>query len=182
MDWDSAQGILRRGMSLERDGYAFYKLAAQRASAKRASAMFEDLASQEADHLHLFLAQYRALDEGTGWLSVDEAMAVDLGLDPANPDLPGDEPPSGLPVFTPDREVSLQGDIAVLEYGLETERITRDLYAEAAAETDDETAKQVYEFLVAQEEQHYQLLDNTLSYLNENKTWWDSEQYPFFTG
>ena len=182
MDWDSAQGILRRGMSLERDGYAFYKLAAERASADRAKAMFDDLANQEAEHLHLFLAQYRALEEGRGWLKVDEAMETELGLDPANPDLPGDEPPNPLPVFTHEREVSLKGDIAALEYGLETERITRDLYADAAAKTDDETAVEVYGFLVSQEEKHYQLLENTHRYLTENETWWDSEQYPFFTG
>jgi rubrerythrin len=182
MDWDSPQGILRRGMSLERDGYAFYKQVADRASAERAKAMFLDLASQEADHLHLFLAQYRALEKGEGWLTVDEAMATDLGLDPANPDLPGEEPPRALPVFTPERGVSVQGDIAALEYGLETERITRDLYADAAAKTDDEMAKQVYQFLVSQEEKHYQLLDNTHRYLTENETWWDSEEYPFFTG
>jgi rubrerythrin len=182
MDWDSAQGILRRGMSLERDGYAFYKLAAERASADRASAMFLDLAAQEADHLHLFLAQYRALEEGRGWLTVDEAMRVDLALDPADPDLPGDEPPGELPVFTSDREISLEGDIAALEYGLETERITRDLYAEAGGKADDETAKEVYRFLASQEEEHYRLLENTHRYLTENETWWDSEQYPFFTG
>ena len=182
MDWTSAQGILRKGMSLERDGYAFYREAAERASAERAKAMFLDLANQEADHLHLFLAQYKALTEGRGWLAVEEALALDLGLDPANPDLPGEEPPEMLPVFTAEREVSLQGDIAALKYGLETERITRDLYAEAGEGAQDSKAKDVYAFLVQQEEQHYQLLENTLSYLDANETWWDSEQYPFFAG
>ncbi|TET53054.1 MAG: hypothetical protein E3J64_04195 [Anaerolineales bacterium] len=182
MDWCSPEGILRRGMSLERDGVAFYRQAAERASAKRAKAMFLDLANQEADHLQLFAAQYQALTEGRGWLTVEAALAVDLGLDSANPDLPGEEPPDPLPVFTAEREVSLRGDIAALQYGLETERITRDIYADAGEGAEDSKAQEVYAFLVAQEERHYRLLENTLSYLDANETWWDSEQYPFFTG
>jgi rubrerythrin len=182
MDWNTPQGILRRGMSLERDGYNFYTLAAERASGERGRAMFLDLASQEEDHLRLLLGEYRALEEGRGWLPYEEAMQADFPLDPADPDLPGEEPPEPLPVFTADREVSLEGDIAALEFGLETELISRELYAQAAQETSDPHAREAYEFLTHQEEQHYQLLQNTLEYLTQQQTWWDSTEYPFFIG
>lgn len=182
MDWNTPQGILRRGMSLERDGYRFYTQTAQRAAGARGRAMFGDLAAQEADHLRLLLAEYRALEEGKGWLPYEKAIQADFELDPANPDLPGEEPPDPLPVFTADREISVQSDIAALEYGLETERISRELYAQGARETDDPSARQAYQFLVGQEEEHYRLLQNTQTYLTQNDTWWDDEQYPFFTG
>jgi len=169
-------------MSLERDGYNFYTLAAERASSERGRAMFLDLASQEEEHLRLLLSEYRALEEGRAWLSYEEAMQADFPLNPMAPDLPGEEPPEPLPVFTPEREVSLEGDIAALEFGLETEQISRDLYAQAAQETDDPHAHEAYEFLTHQEEQHYQLLQNTLEYLTQNQTWWDSDEYPFFIG
>nr|HID14516.1 hypothetical protein [Anaerolineae bacterium] len=176
------EGILRRGMSLERDGYRFYTLAAERASNERGRRMFLDLAAQEADHLRLLLAEYRALEEGRGWIPYEEAMEADFPLDPANPDLPGEEPPEPLSVFTPDREVSLEGDIAALEFGLETERISQELYAQAAQSADDFRARQAYEFLTRQEEEHYRLLQNTHEYLTQNQTWWDSEELPFFIG
>jgi rubrerythrin len=182
MDWNTPQGILRRGMSLERDGYNFYTQAAERASGKRGKATFLDLAAQEKEHLRLLLAEYRALEEGRGWLPYEEAMQADFALDPANPDLPGEEPPEPPLVFTPDREVSLEGDIAALEFGLETEQISRDLYAQGAKETDNPQARQTYEFLASQEEAHYRLLQNTLDYLTQNQTWWDSEEMPFFIG
>ena len=182
MDWNSPLGILRRGMSLERDGYRFYTQAAERASGERGRAMFLDLAAQEEQHLRLLLAEYRALEEGRGWLPYEEAMQADFSLDPAQPDLPGEEPPDPIPVFTPEREVSLEGDIAALEYGLETERLSQELYARGAREAGDARARQAYEFLVSQEEQHYRLLENTHAYLSQNQIWWDSEQYPFFTG
>jgi len=53
MNWNTPQGILRRGMSLERDGYNFYTQAAERASGEQGRAMFADLAPQEADHPRL---------------------------------------------------------------------------------------------------------------------------------
>ncbi len=182
MDWNTPQGILRRGMSIERDGYNFYTLVAERASNERGKAMFLDLASQEEEHLRLLVAEYRALEEGKNWLPYEEAMNQEFPLNPANPDLPGEEPPEPMPVFTADREVSLEGDIAALEFGLETERISRELYAQGAEHTDDARARQAYQFLISQEEKHYQLLQNTHEYLTQNETWWDSEEYPFFIG
>ena len=182
MDWNTPQGVLRRGMSLERDGYSFYTLAAQRVSSERGKAMFLDLAAQEADHLRLLLAEYQALEAGQGWLPYETAMQQDLALDPANPDLPGEEPPGTVPVFTLDRKVSLEGDIAALEFGLETEELSRDLYARAGKESDNPEAKEAYQFLAHQEEAHYRLLQNKLDYLTSNQTWWDGEEFPFFIG
>jgi len=182
MDWNTPLGVLRRGMSIERDGYNFYTTVAERASDKRGKAMFLDLAAQESDHLRLLLAEYRALEKGQDWLAYEEAMQAEFPLNPAAPDLPGEEPPEPSPVFTPDREVSLAGDIAALEFGLETERISQELYAQAAQAATDPHARQAYGFLTSQEEQHYRLLQNTHEYLTQNQTWWDSDEYPFFIG
>ena len=182
MDWNTPQGILRRGMSLERDGYSFYTIVAKRASDERGKAMFLDLAAQEKDHLRLLLAEYRALEDGRGWLPYEEAMQEDFPLDPVDPDLPGEEPPGAVPVFTLDRKVSLESDIAALEFGMETEELSQKLYADAAQETDDPNAREAYEFLTSQEQAHYHLLQNTLDFLTQNETWWDSDEFPFFIG
>jgi len=182
MDWSTPKGILRRGMSLERDGYLFYHQAAERASDEHGRRMFLDLANQEEDHLKLLLSEYEALETGRGWLPFERAMESAPAVDAANPHLPGEEPPNPMPVFTPDRKVSLEGDIAALEFAMETERISRELYAKGAQEAEDDFAGQAYQFLVNQEEKHYRLLENTHAYLTQNQTWWDSEEYPFFIG
>jgi len=182
MDRNSPQSILRYGMSLERDGYRFYTQAAGRAVGERGKAMFRDLAAQEEQHLRLLLAEYRSLDEGRGWLPYHEAMRLSFPLDPANPDLPGEEPQGPLPVFTPDRQPSLQGDLAAIEFGMETEQLSQEVYAGAAQATADPNAHSALKFLVGQEEEHYRLLQNTHDYLSRNNTWWDSEEKPFFTG
>lgn len=182
MDWNTPLGILRRGMSIERDGYNFYTLVAGRATGKRGAAMFLDLAAQEEKHLRLLLAEYRALEEGRGWLPFEQAMQTKFPLDPAHPDLPGEEPPEPAPIFTPDRPISLEGDIAALKFGMETEELSQRLYARARGQANDPLARQAYDFLARQEEEHYRLLDNTHEYLTQNNTWWDSEQKPFFAG
>lgn len=169
-------------MSLERDGYRFYIQAAERASDPRGKAMFLDLAAQEKDHLHLLLVEYQALEAGAEWLPYEKALETPLEFDPLNPVLPGEEPPDPMPVFTPGRAISVESDIAALEFGMETERISRELYVQAAAAADNPQARQTYQFLARQEEDHYRLLQNTHDYLAANETWWDSEQHPFFEG
>jgi rubrerythrin len=163
-------------MSIERDGYRFYMTAADRASDEHGAEMFRDLAHQEVDHLHLLLVEYAALEAGEGWIPHQEAMAREMDIDPENPDLPGEEPPmEDMPVFSPKRAFSLEGD-------METEVIARELYVQGALQTEDEHAREAYEFLVKQEEYHYELLQNTRDYLTNNQTWWDSAEMPFFIG
>ncbi|MGD2147834.1 MAG: ferritin family protein [Anaerolineae bacterium] len=183
MDWNSPLGILRRGMSIERDGYRFYLTAADRASDKHGEEMFRDLAMQEVDHLHLLLVEYAALEAGEAWVPYEEAMAREVTVDPANPDLPGEEPPmEPMPVFSPKRECSLEGDIEALECGMETEVIARELYVQGMLQAEDEHAREAYKFLIEQEEHHYEVLENTRDYLTDNQTWWDSTEMPFFIG
>jgi len=182
MDWNSPLGVMRRAMQIERDGYKFYNEAAERASGKRGEEMFLSLAADEARHLRLLLIEYKALESGQGWIDPTKALAEDLVVDPANPDLPGEEYPEQSPIFSPAREPSLKGDIAALEFGLETEKLSYDLYCKSADEAADPAAKQAYEFLSREENRHYEILQNSRNYLVDNQTWWDDEQLPFFIG
>ena len=172
MDWNSPEGILRRGMSIERDGYRFYMAAADRASEEHGAEMFRDLALQEVDHLHLLLVEYAALEAGEGWIPYQEAMERELNIDPEEPDLPGEEPPmEDMPVFSPKRACSLEGDIEALDCGLETEVIARELYVQGAQQTEDEYSREAYQFLVKQERYHYERLQSTRDYLPNRQSW-----------
>lgn len=182
MDWNSPLGILRRAMQIERDGYKFYREAAERAVGERGKSMFLGLADDEATHLRLLLIEYQAVESGQGWLDPTQALEQDFDFDPANPDLPGEEYPEPSPIFTPARHPSLEGDVAALEFAMETEQLSYDLYKDAAAEQTDPAAKQAYELLAKEENRHYEILQSSRDYLADNQTWWDSEELPFFTG
>jgi rubrerythrin len=182
MDWNSPLGILRRAMGIERDGYRFYTGAAEMAAGPRGTGMFRSLAADEGRHLRLLLVEYRALEQGKGWIDPARALGEDFPLDPANPDLPGEDYPEAFPIFTPARDVTIENDIAALEFGMETEELSVDLYRDAAARSTDPLARQAYEFLTAEEKKHFELLKNSRDYLADNQTWWDQEEHPFFIG
>lgn len=182
MDWNSPLGVLRRGMQLERDGYKFYHAAAERASGERGKNMFLGLAADEEKHLRLLMVEYRALESGQGWIDPTQALEQELDLDPANPDLPGEDYPEPSPIFSPAREPSLEGDIAALDFAMETEKLSYDLYAKSAQEATDAAAKEAYEILAQEENRHYEILQNSHNYLTDNKNWWDDEELPFFIG
>lgn len=182
MDWNSPYGILRRAMQIERDGYKFYNQAADRAVGERGRNMLRGLAADEEKHLRILLVEYRALESGRGWVDPTQALREKFDLDPANPDLPGEEYPEPFPIFTPARQPSLEGDIAALEFGMETEQLSYDLYKNAAKEQTDPTARQTYELLAKEENRHYEILQSSHDYLLNNQTWWDSEELPFFEG
>ncbi len=182
MDWNSPLGILRRAMQIERDGYKFYREAAERAAGERGKSVFLGLADDEETHLRLLLIEHQAVESGQGWIDPTQALKQDFEFDPANPDLPGEEYPEPSPIFTPAREQSLEGDVATLEFAMETEQLSYDLYKGAAAEQTDPAAKQAYELLAKEENHHYEILQSSRDYLVDNQTWWDSEELPFFIG
>jgi rubrerythrin len=182
MDWDSPLGILRRAMGIERDGYRFYTEVAEMAAGLRGKNMFLSLAGDEEKHLRLLLVEYRALEQGKGWVDPTKAMHEDFPLDPANPELPGEEYPEAFPIFTPARGTAIENDIAALEFGMETEELSVDLYRGATARSTEALARQAYEFLTREEMKHFELLKNSRDYLADNKTWWDDEERPFFIG
>jgi rubrerythrin len=182
MDWDSPLGVLRRAMQIERDGYKFYNEAAERAVGERGRNMLRGLAADEEKHLRILLVEYRALELGQGWVDPTQALEKEFELDPAKPDLPGEEYPEPSPIFTPAREPSLEGDMAALEFGMETEQLSYELYRKSADEQTDSAAKQAYELLAKEENRHYEILQSSRDYLVDNETWWDSEEFPFFEG
>jgi rubrerythrin len=182
MDWNSPLGVLRRAMQIERDGFKFYNQAAERAVGERGKKMFLGLAADEEKHLRLLLIEYKAIESGKGWIDPTQALGQEIVVDPANPDLPGEEYPETSPIFAPDREPSLESDISALEFGMETEKLSYDLYHKSAEEATDAAAKQAFELLAREENHHYEILQNSRNYLADNQTWWDDEQLPFFTG
>ena len=182
MDWNSPLGILRRAMQIERDGYKFYHQVAGRAASEKGRNMFLGLAADEEKHLRLLLVEYEALESGQGWIDPTQALEQDFDLDPANPDLPGEEYPEPSPIFTPAREPSLDDDLAALEFAMETEQMSYDLYKTSAEGQTDPAAREAYETLALEENNHYVLLQNSRDYLVNNQTWWDTEELPFFEG
>ena len=182
MDWSSPLGVLRRAMQIERNGYRFYTAAAERAVGERGKELFQGLASDEVKHLHLLWVEYQSIKSGDGWIDPSKALDQPFDLDPANPNLPGEDYPELMPIFSPARTPSLVDDVAALEFAMETEQLSYELYRDSAETEEDQAAKEAYGILADEENKHYELLQSSRDYLVGNDTWWDSAELPMFEG
>jgi rubrerythrin len=193
MEKERALRVLWEGIINERDGYRFYTEAARRTKHPRGKEMYEGLARDEMQHLHLFLVEYQAINKGQPFIDPQEAMEKDLKFDMDKPDFGlGLKKPQGAIEVSeklfPDewsqeaKIGSLDDDLAALRFGMEIEERSYKLYEEAGGATSDPMAKQAYDFLVEEEKRHYQLIENAYYYLSDNETWWDDLEPPFFEG
>jgi rubrerythrin len=178
--------VLALAIHNEKQGRDFYAEAAHRSPDEQGRETFHHLSEMEIDHMRILLAEYERAEQEKPWLSSEEALARGQEMDLA--DLPSrDEAPEGVLfppyVFPPEDEApGIQGDIAVLEYGIEMEQRTYDLYREGWQESTDPNAKEVYALLMNEENRHYKLLQEAHAYLSANETWWDDWERPFFEG
>jgi rubrerythrin len=189
-----ALAALRKGMDVERNGYIFYMQAAAGSKNQKGSGLFQELASDEVDHLKLFMGEYEALSAGEGWLPYEEAIARKADIDVSTVKLPALDLDLSEGIALPDVEIfsaemareraktDLAGDLAILELAMKAERMSYELYEAALNNTTREAGQEAFRFLMEQENHHYELLQRTHEYLSHNETWWDDEELPFFMG
>ncbi len=73
-------------------------------------------------------------------------------------------------------------EISVYELGLEMELKGYNFYKKAAAEAEHKNVKALFEFLTKEEDAHYHLIQNALSYFNNPEEYFQSEEGWFFEG
>jgi rubrerythrin len=125
--------------------------------------MFLSLADDEVKHADMITRQLHALEGDGSYVLLPDANveAVDAGAQ----------------LFPPERkqiESALGVDPSVIDalhLALEREVISRDLYAQAAQETQDAAGKQMYLWLVGAETTHFNLLMSNYEALTERGGW-----------
>jgi rubrerythrin len=184
---EEALAALRRAMENEREGCRFYLEASERSADPAGQGTFGTLASDEEKHLAILLVEYDSLSDGEGWVAPEEALAREVEVDITKPLFPGEElaPQEKSPfeaTFAAYDVGGLEGDLAVLKFGMDVEEKFYKMYEKAAAETDDALGRQAYQFLMKEENRHFKLLQDAHAYLNDNQHWWDDWELPFFEG
>ncbi len=184
---EEALAVLRRAMENEREGYRFYLEASERSPDPAGQGTFRSLARDEERHLALLLVEFNSLNAGQGWVEPEEAIKRKVEVDITKPLFPGEElaPQEKSPfaaTFAAYDVGELEGDLAVLEFGMKVEEEFYQMYEQAAAETDDPLGRRAYQFLMKEENQHFKLLQDAHDYLSDNEHWWDDWEKPFFEG
>lgn len=145
----AALQLLERAMCLEVDGEAFYRQAATRTADTGGRQMFLDLAGQEALHQKLIQRQIDSLKNSGRW-APDERFAgatCDLSLS-LFPQGAAREKATG----------PRAGELEALWFALEKEVETYELYRQGALQAEDATAKQLYQYLMNAEREHFNTL------------------------
>ena len=146
----NAMNVLEDAKCLEQQGQAFYKEAAKKVKNAKAKKMFRSLAKDEAMHERLIQREILSLIKKGYWVELLETQGPACELAPA--------------IFPQGREglkkaVNADPDeVDVLITALEMENNSYDLYRSQAEAVKDAAARQMYEFLAAQERTHFDLL------------------------
>ncbi len=178
---------LERAAVNEWYGYRFYMTAMEHTEHERGQALFRGLAEDETEHLHIILAEREALLGGKPWLTYEEAVATPVQFDITGPN-PFPEASKGMQMlFPPVKEVEgmvdqFATDVSAMEMALQFEKAGYDMYQQQADLASDPKAREAYRILAKEENRHYTWIQQSLEYLKANKTWWDSEELPFFEG
>ena len=148
MNEERLQSMLEKALQAERDGYALYSMAAERAEDPGAQEMFERLAEDEKHHHEALQKQYMALHGGKGWRA-DVPLTV-----------PGDDL-SPSEVFSASFRERIRGkhvEASALSIGILLERNAIEFYSKLADEAESQALKAFFRQLADWEDSHYQLL------------------------
>ena len=152
----------------ERDGIDFYRNAAEKTADNMARKMFMSLVSDEERHLAVLQK-----------ISCEEDVCID--------DLGNVMPKKRLKtIFSeagadPAADSSKESD-AALTVAMEMEKKGYEQYIQAAKDADDPELKRIYGRLAEEEEEHWEILSETLSYLQDTGNWYMGDEHSFPQG
>ncbi len=161
---------LSLAISLEKKGYDVYMSAAEKTANRLGRETFKAIAAKEIDHINAIEVFIRAAS-GTGTIAkAIEALNVQTKEDYLKSifeKLKGSIESS----VKPDSDLEKAYEVAM---GLE--RDSYDLYRRLAAEAETAEVKKFFEFLMGEENNHYEILQDTMQYLNKPKDWYREQE------
>jgi len=169
---------LEYALKTEQDGRAMYLQAKDEAAAPLARATFQMLADEELKHVETIKHFHQHLADSGQW---PELATI----------VPGEHADlvAGIATIFEQRGAAAveaaaetADDTAAYETALQFESRARAWYAEHRDATADEKARAFYQFMYEEENRHYELLEETLTFLDSTADWFAKHERPFYTG
>ena len=159
---------LDKARKMELDGIEFYAALAGKCSVESGKRMFESFAEDEKRHLKVI----KDMAEGLGATMEGQAMPRDsIRTIFAE----AKERVDDYVQTNPDEQEAVRVAMA-----METDSYK--LYKAAAQDASDEGARDLFERLSREENQHYEMLENTLEYLSSNARWFLTGEWALIVG
>ncbi len=150
---------VNRAIKMETDAISFYTDAASRTSHPLGKKMFESLILDEKRHLRMLEGILKGME-------MDFEMKVIGDVKTVFSDFK-DQMMQRIQATTDEKEA--------IKIALEMEKEGFHYYQEVAGKATDSRERKLFEILTREEESHYQLLNNTYSFLEDTGNWfmWD---------
>lgn len=142
--------VLRDAIAMELDGKEFFERASRQMTRKRAKDMFLGLVAQENRHIEVLSNELRLLEGGHDWAALDDVKRL--------------SGPTSVPSVFSDKRITRSklkpdaGEVDVIDLGIEVEKKSIEYYKAAGQQTENQNAKQVFNWLVGEESGHLTIL------------------------
>jgi len=163
--------IIRTAIKMENDGIKFYKKAADKTYHPFGKGMFLSLMKDEERHLNVF-----------------KDILVDLdfsGFEKYFKETPREKIKTVFDEVkneVKERITASPDEMEVLKIGIKMEEESVRFYENALKKTNDPEAKELLERLILEEKDHYRILDNTHSFLEDSGKWYLWEERAILNG
>jgi rubrerythrin len=159
------KNALETAIKMEKTGYDLYMKAAQKTSNKLGRSTLEAIAAKELDHIK----------------AIEEFVQKNIGkaIESINPKDKKDYIRAVMNKFAKylDESITKDSDLEkAYKAAMGLEKSTYSFYQDLANKSADPQSKKFFEFLMGEENAHYELLSDTLEYLNAPKDWYREKE------
>ena len=159
---------LQMAIEMEKEGQGFYKKTAEKTSDKMTRQVFEFLANEELKHIEAIKIFYDSEISGkttdfekvTAGQTPDKARQAIMNLFKGL----GDKAPVDKP------------DLDAYNFARDFEKNGEKFYRKAAEKASDKNVKKLFEFLVDEEKRHFQMIDDSIAFLENPAEWFHRQE------
>ena len=162
---ENIQAALETALKMEKTGYDLYMKAAQKTSNKLGRSTLEAIAVKELDHIK----------------AIEEFAQKNIGkaIESIHPEDKKDYVRAVMDKFAKylDENITKDSDLEkAYKAALGLEKSSYNFYKDLFNRSSDPQSKKFFEFLMGEENNHYELLSETLEYLNSPKDWFREKE------
>lgn len=147
---------IKIALQLEKDGYAYYKKAAELCPNEYGKKMFEKLAQDEIEHLRKF----KSIAEEIFKKNVDDRGEG-----------------KHLDIFEKIDFSTKAGESTALDHAIKFEERAHEFFKNSAEKARNEKVKKLFEEIAKEEEMHKQLLEAEKGYIQKSGIWFDYQEF-----
>ena len=164
----SFEDAVQQARKMEIDGIDFYSKLAEKCASQAGKKMFESFTEDEKRHLRVI-----------------KEIASGMGVDVRKLPMPRDTIRTifaDAAAKADDYAEATDDEKDAIEVAMGMETKSYQLYSGAAKDSKDRPMRELFERLATQENQHYEMLENTLEYLDTNEAWFLWKEGGLLTG